>query len=259
VIHDTRVHGKFPFDLENEAKTLVLATVGSRAHNTHLSHDDPYAVDDVDLMSIVLPPRRYFFGLDNWEGSDIKDDDFDATFYSLHKFVRLLLKSNPNVLGLLWLPTHCYHHITWDFAALIGRRQNLVSKAAYHSFIGYARSQLRDIHKGTYAGYMGTRRRKMVDEFGYDVKHAAHCIRLLRMGIEFLSGGELIVYRKYDGHELRAIKRGEWSLERVQREAEDLFFQAEEEYKLSRLPEKPNSVSITDWLENTTRQYLCAG
>jgi DNA relaxase NicK len=44
-------------------------------------------------------------------------------------------------------------------------------------------------------GYMGKKRRELVVRVGYDAKNAAHLIRLLRMGIEFLTEGTLYVER----------------------------------------------------------------
>ncbi len=57
-------------------------------------------------------------------------------------------------------------------------------------------------------GYMGEKRRELVRRVGYDAKNAAHLIRLLRMGIEFLTEGTLYVERA-DAAELLSIKRGE--------------------------------------------------
>jgi hypothetical protein len=87
-------------------------------------------------------------------------------------------------------------------------------------------------------GYMGKKRRELVRRVGYDAKNAAHLIRLLRMGIEFLTEGTLYVERA-DGPELLDIKRGEWSLERVKTEAERLFQLAQEAYVRSSLPAEP--------------------
>ncbi len=74
-------------------------------------------------------------------------------------------------------------------------------------------------------------------------KPASHLIRLLRMGIEFLKDGELQVMRS-DAQQLLEIKRGEWTLDRVQREADDLFKLAQEAYVRSTLPEKPDMEKI---------------
>jgi uncharacterized protein len=88
-------------------------------------------------------------------------------------------------------------------------------------------------------GYMGKKRRELVMRVGYDAKNAAHLIRLLRMGVEFLNEGRLQVERE-DAQELLAIKRGEWPLERVKEEAERLFRLAEEAYLKSSLPAEPD-------------------
>lgn len=89
-------------------------------------------------------------------------------------------------------------------------------------------------------GYMGAKRKELVRKVGYDAKNAAHLIRLLRMGIEFLVEGDLHVERA-DAEQLLSIKRGEWDIERVKDEAERLFKLAEEAYVRSSLPPKPDT------------------
>ncbi len=51
-------------------------------------------------------------------------------------------------------------------------------------------------------------------KFGYDTKHGAHLVRLLRMGREIVETGEVHVWRRdRDGDELMAIRNGAWSYE----------------------------------------------
>ena len=69
-------------------------------------------------------------------------------------------------------------------------------------------------------------------------KHAAHLIRILRQGAEFLIGGEMNVLR-HDAPQLIAIKKGEWELREVQDEAGRLFKLAEQAYLHSKLPDNP--------------------
>lgn len=88
-------------------------------------------------------------------------------------------------------------------------------------------------------GYMGQKRRELVRRVGYDAKNAAHLIRLLRMGIEFLTEGTVHVERA-DATELLDIKRGTWPLEKVKSEAERLFGLAQEAYVRSSLPPEPD-------------------
>ena len=88
-------------------------------------------------------------------------------------------------------------------------------------------------------GYMGQKRRELVRRVGYDAKNAAHLIRLLRMGIEFLTEGTMHVERA-DAPELLEIKRGAWPLEKVKSKAERLFQLSQEAYVRSSLPSEPD-------------------
>ena len=83
-------------------------------------------------------------------------------------------------------------------------------------------------------------RAAMEEKFGYDGKHALHLIRLLRMCVEMLSTGQVIVKRP-DFEELLEIRGGVWLYDRLIEEAEALDKQAEELYKTSNvLPKVPN-------------------
>jgi hypothetical protein len=253
---DKRIVERFPFDLETESKLVVAAYMGSISHNTYVPKSDPDAIDDVDILAAVLSPPSRLIGLDSWEHWTLQFEELDVTVFALSKLVRLWLKSNPNVLGLLWLRPEHYVYRSPDFDAFAEIRDAFVSKQAHAPFVGYAMAQLGDIHKNRYEGYMGTKRRELVDRFGYDVKSAAHLIRLLRMGTEYLRDGILNVYRTDDAEELRAIKRGEWTLEQVQSHAADLFALADDLAARSRLPEQPDRARIDRTLIAVTADWL---
>ncbi|HJQ24745.1 MAG TPA: nucleotidyltransferase domain-containing protein [Blastocatellia bacterium] len=279
---------------------ILLGYRGSIAHNMYIPQRDPNSIDDKDIMGAFVAPIQHYLGFGRQEVKERFIGEWDAVSYEIRKFISLLLKCNPNVLSLLWVPER---HIIYMHE--LGRylRENkdiFVTKQAYHSFNGYAygqfkrmthlnqeaRSQMDDYEKilddagldpnnihadqalrsqsagsTLYAGltigdvitkyealrrqyysggYMGAKRRELVRKVGYDAKNAAHLIRLLRMGIEFLVEGELHVERA-DAEQLLEIKRGEWPLERVKAEAERLFKLAEEAYVRSSLPPKPDS------------------
>lgn len=216
----------------------ALGYVGSISHGTHA----PDVIDDTDLMGIVVPPSSHLIGLGQWQHWVYQRDELDVVLYSSEKMVRLLLKSNPNVLGYLWLrPDHYVQRSPW-LDRLISERDTFASKAAYHSFAGYAHAQLDRMEKGAFRGYMGEKRKAMVAQYGYDTKNAAHLIRLLRMACEFLATGEMQVYREHDGAELYAIKMGAWSLEKVKAEAATLFECARDAKNASPLPEQPDVI-----------------
>ena len=106
-----------------------------------------------------------------------------------------------------------------------------------------------------FQGHMGDKRRKLVEQFGYDTKNAAHLIRLLRMGIEFLKDGNLHVMRE-DASQLLEIKRGEWSLEKVMNESERLFVDAEQAFLNSTLPERADKDAVNDLCSDVVNTAL---
>ena len=127
---------------------------------------------------------------------------------------------------------------------LVLNRDLFLSKQVYQSFCGYAQEQLhRMTNFSSYKGYMGAKRKALVDKYGWDLKNGSHMIRLLRMGVEMLRDGEVNVFRK-DAQELIDIKQGKWSLEQVQAEADKLFPEVEEAYRNSKLPESPDVEKI---------------
>jgi predicted nucleotidyltransferase len=310
---DEQVQRMFPFGL------VMLASVGSQSHGTFIAKNDPDSIDDIDLMGVYVSPIEGYFGFGRQETIERKFGEYgpyDVVSYDLRHFVALLMKSNPNVLGMLWMkPEHILH--SSDIAETLRANRSLfATRHAYQSFAGYAKGQLHrmthfdgparkkmqqieeeldrraippnltpeellatrpDLHaepgslkpgeradrpfmniRGselleTYrqmcnkytSGYMGKKRRELVERFGYDVKNAAHLLRLLKMSIEFLATGELHVDRTgIDAQELMEVKRGEWPLEKVQRVAEALFAASKAADKWSQLPERPNQHEI---------------
>ena len=92
--------------------------------------------------------------------------------------------------------------------------------------------------KGDNLGYLGDKRKQLVLRDGYDSKNAAHLIRLLRMCIEFMRTGEMIVERP-DAAELLDIKKGKWRLEDVKKLSDELFAEAKSARDESKLPAEP--------------------
>lgn len=64
-------------------------------------------------------------------------------------------------------------------------------------------------------------RSELEEQFGYDTKHAAHLVRLLRMGAEALETGKLAVFRP-DAQELLSIRHGAWTYDEVVEYAEHM-------------------------------------
>jgi uncharacterized protein len=219
---------------------------GSVAHGTYVPNDDPLSIDDKDLIGICIPPPEFYTGLRVFGSrgtQEIMVDPWDIVVYDHRKALSLLAKGNPNMLCMLWAPPEFTTHYTAAGEALLASRDLFATKAAYPAFRGYAQSQLKKMQKGVYHGYMGEKRRKLVDQFGYDTKNASHLIRILRQGVDFMLTGELEVYRA-DAEELLAIKRGEWTFEQVRDYARGLDEELEQAVKRSPLPDGPNWEAI---------------
>ena len=194
---------------------------GSIAHGMYITNSDPNSIDDKDAMYVIVPHIQYYFGLRTYgsQGTrEIKRDEWDIVVYEARKFINLLMQGNPNVLMALWLEPNFYIKITPAGQLLIDHREVFVGKHVYRSFVGYAHGQLHRMIHTQFHGHMGAKRKNLVEKYGYDCKNAAHLIRLLRMGTEFLIDGQLYVLR-HDASQLLEIKRGEWTLDQVMAEA----------------------------------------
>lgn len=99
------------------------------------------------------------------------------------------------------------------------------------------------------------KRAVLEEQFGYDTKHAMHLCRLLRMGIEILLSGEVLV-RRPDAEWLLSIRRGALTYEALLewvKAAEAQLGKAEQE---SDLPEEPDFRWAEQLVVETTEAYL---
>lgn len=83
--------------------------------------------------------------------------------------------------------------------------------------------------------------------FGYDVKHGAHLYRLLKMCREILLTGEVHVWRGHlDAETIHAIRRGDWSYDRLVGWAKDADAELGEIYAARRyvVPDTPDREAV---------------
>lgn len=93
-------------------------------------------------------------------------------------------------------------------------------------------------------------------KFGYDPKFAYHLIRLLRMCVEVLETGKVIVKRP-DREDFLSIRRGEWSYDKLIEEADKLNIKSEELYKTSTvIPHSPDLEKVDEFCINLVTKYL---
>jgi uncharacterized protein len=80
-------------------------------------------------------------------------------------------------------------------------------------------------------------------QFGYDTKHAMHLVRLLRMGVEILASGRVLV-RRPDAEELIAIRRGSLRFDALMAETDRLEGALARAETASTLPDRPDEPAL---------------
>jgi uncharacterized protein len=166
--------------------------------------------------------------------------EYDLTIFSIIKYFQLAMDNNPNIIDSLFTPQRCVLHCTQIGNLVRENRKIFLHKGAWHKFKGYAYAQ---IHKmETKTPISGSKRADNIAEFGFDVKFAYHVIRLIDEVEQVLTLGDLDIER--DRERLKAVRRGDWTMEQVK-----LFFTQKEKelesaYSESKLPHTPDEAAI---------------
>lgn len=238
-----------------ERKHILSGFRGSIAHGLTIEpeKDIMFGIDDVDTFTVYTYPHEYYFSLESYyhrgEVAEHKENEIDDVSYEIRKTFHLLSGCNPNVMTYLYNKPEHYTHISEAGKLLIEKRSVFLAKRRIRdAFSGYAYGQLNKLQHGAYKGYMGDKRRKIVDEYGYDTKNAMTLIRLLRNARELLLEAEMKVYRDSDQQFLLDIKMGKYSLAELQKLSDEEFKLTEKAYADSKLPEENSKNHITELL-----------
>jgi len=101
------------------------------------------------------------------------------------------------------------------------------------------------------------KRAEIEAKFFYDTKHAAHNVRLLRMGAEALKTGTIFVDRtNIDAEELKAIRAGAWSFEQLEEYAKNMDEELNRLYEESTLQKTPQREKISDLCVEIVDEYF---
>lgn len=230
------------------ASNVILAGIrGSDSHGTKLPSDHPRSTDDTDVFGVAVHPTEWYLGLGGYSSPkrklswDTAGEHYDHLIHDVRKFFSLLLKGNPNVHCWLWVEPEDVPHIEPAGQLILDNRELFLSRHCFNALAGYARAQMHKMDRKRYQGYQGAKRKELVRELGYDVKHAAHCVRLLKMGIELATTGRMSS-RRPDAETviLMAIKAGDWSYRQTERLCENLWKRFRDAEALSDLVEDPD-------------------
>ena len=102
---------------------------------------------------------------------------------------------------------------------------------------------------------LGSKRKALVEKYGYCTKSAAHSIRLLNQVKELMLTGE-IIFPRPEANLLRSIRNGEISKEDVTLIYEDTRSLAEEARDYSVLPDKPDIVGAMEEYTQIIKEFI---
>lgn len=174
---------------------------------------------DIDEMGVCVEPHRTVIGHHRFEhyafrtqpdGVTSGPGDLDLIVYGLRKFVHLVTAGNPTVLMMLFLPDEHVQFQTDVGADLRARRDMFLSRQAGPKFRGYLDSQRRGLLGLRSGGSRNQGRQDIRDRYGFDVKFAAHMVRLGLQGVELLTTGAITLpIPEPDRTWLLELRRGE--------------------------------------------------
>ena len=227
---------------------------------------------DVDLYGWAIPPKddifpqlrgdvpgfgRQWKRFAQFEEHHVRDPDalagrgrtYDFTIFGIVKFFQLAMENNPNIIDSLFTPTTCVLHCTRVGTLVRESRRLFLHRGAWPKFKGYAYSQL---HKLAIKEPTG-KRAELVAAHGYDTKFAYHVVRLLGEVEQILVEGDIDLQR--DNERLKAIRRGEWTEERLRQWAADKEADLERAYAQSQLPATPDEAKLKALLLNCLEEH----
>ena len=223
---------------------LLSGIVGSIAYG--LATED----SDVDRLGVYAAPTRKILGLHPPKESIVSTKP-DITFHEAAKYVRLLLRCNPTVTELLWLPIgppFLYEVISDLGEELIGIRKAFLSRThVRNAYLGYATQQFRRLESRGDGSFSSDTRKRTA-------KHARHLARLVDQGVELHQRGTLSVplnnpesYRQFG----EAVAEGNLEVARLRiSTAETLMDKLK-----SALPEEPDERPVEDWLQRVRKEF----
>lgn len=237
-----------------------LTLMGSVAYGTTSD------TSDNDVYGFVIPPKDMIFPhlrgeildfgtqkkrFSQWQQHHIKSDkkSYDFQVFSIVRYFHLCMGNNPNMIDSLFTPVNCVLHSTAIGEMVRENRKMFLHKGCWHTFKGYAYSQL---HKMTIKDPTG-KRRELIDKHGYDTKYAYHLVRLLNEVEQILTEGDLDLKRNRE--QLKSIRRGEWK----ENDVREYFTRKESEletvYTHSLLPWGPDEDAIKTLLLNCLEHH----
>ena len=148
---------------------------------------------DVDYRGIFLATdQKYTTGFDTIE-SICQTGDVDSTYYELLRYLKLLRKSNTQVLEILFAEDSDYNFTTPIFDEIRANRYSLIDTHILKASLkGYVYSEIK-LATGQRTGRLGGKRKEALDRNGYSPKNMVQLLRLCEVGRVFFTEGLYMV------------------------------------------------------------------
>lgn len=230
-----------------ERTCILKVDIGSRGMgiNTLTSDHDHKGVCIEDFSSHVsLGGPFEQFGPRQWGVDEVAGypEGLDLEIYSLHKFLSLALKGNPNILMILFHPSPILQ--TDEGKRLQDLTPKLLSRRAANAFKGYMYQQK--------ARLENRGRPHLIEKYGFDVKFAMHLIRVGLQGVELLTHGAITLPIPEPHREhLIDIREGKVPAKAIYEEATDLEEQLTLLHERTELPDEPDVDYVAEWMRTT--------
>lgn len=244
--------------------TMFLTQMGSVAYG--VSSDN----SDVDVYGYCIPPKEMTFPhsageipgfgrqiqrFEVWQEHHVRSPDskteYDFSVYGIVKFFQLCMDNNPNMINALFVPRRCIMHSTALSEMVRDERRQFLHKGSWHKFKGYAYAQMHKIRNQSNSS--SPKRQETIQKYGFDTKFAYHIVRLLGEVEQILIEHDLDLERNRE--QLKAIRRGEWTLDQLETYFVEKERALEEVYSRSTLPHSPDERAIKGILMNALEMH----
>ncbi len=245
------------------------ATMGSEAYGVSSNSSD------IDIYGFAIPDKQDIFPhlrgeidgfgtqkkrFEVWQQHHIKDVQarggdgcvYDCQYYSIVKYLDLVMRNNPNMLDSLFVPQRCIRFTTPVGQRIRDSRKLFLHKGSWHTFKGYAYSQLNKIFNKEYLN--SPKRRADIEKHGYSTKEAYHTVRLMLEAEQILEEGDLDLERNREL--LKTIRAGAWSADEVKKYFVEKERQLERAYAESKLRHSPDEEAIRTLLLDCLEQHF---
>lgn len=257
---------------------------------------------DVDVYGFSMPPKDILFPYDygnlfnfgkkpkNFEQfqkhhiiDTRHDKEYDISIYNIVRYFQLCMENNPNMIDSLFVPLRCVLHATSIGQHVREHRHEFLSKRVWHTFKGYAYSQLHKMKTKYVNEWVDLCKKNQWDLYisredidkHWSTSNQSRALELLKM-IEHKGKRSkrlpMIAEHGYDTkfayhlirladeceqlletgtmdltqnrEQLKSIRRGEWTMDQIIELFDKKILHLEDLYRTSKLPYSPNEDKI---------------